>query len=77
MLLPERNRKDLVEVPEEVRKELTFHFVSRIDEVLDLALERDSAVRPVGIGVVPAEDAPSADEAGGAGKELRADLIGT
>jgi ATP-dependent Lon protease len=39
-LLPERNRKDLVEVPQEVRDGLTFHFVSRIDEALDIALER-------------------------------------
>jgi ATP-dependent Lon protease len=40
LVLPERNKKDLVEVPEEVRKVLTFHFVSRIDEALDIALER-------------------------------------
>lgn len=40
VILPERNKKDLVEVPAEVQKGLTFHFVSRIDEVLDIALER-------------------------------------
>ncbi len=40
IILPEKNRKDLVEVPEEVRNSMKFHFVSRIDEALDIALER-------------------------------------
>jgi ATP-dependent Lon protease len=40
IILPERNRKDLVEVPDEVKSQLKFHFVSRVDEVLDLALEK-------------------------------------
>jgi ATP-dependent Lon protease len=40
VILPERNKKDLSEVPEEVRRLVTFHFVTRIDQVLDLALER-------------------------------------
>ncbi len=40
IILPERNRKDLVEVPDEVKNQLKFHFVSRVDEVLDLALEK-------------------------------------
>ncbi len=39
VILPERNRADLDEVPEEVRNEMTFHPVMTIDEVLDLALE--------------------------------------
>ncbi len=39
VILPERNRKDLVEVPEEVRNELSFVFVSRIPAVLDVVLE--------------------------------------
>ena len=40
ILLPERNRKDLMEdLPEEVRAEMTFHFVSDVRDVLDLALE--------------------------------------
>ncbi|AFM43183.1 ATP-dependent proteinase [Desulfosporosinus acidiphilus SJ4] len=38
VLLPEENRKDLEEIPEKVRKLLEFHFVSRIEEVLKLAL---------------------------------------
>ena len=39
VILPERNRGDLDDVPEEVREEMTFHPVMSIDEVLDLALE--------------------------------------
>ncbi len=39
MILPERNRGDLEEVPEEVREQMTFHPVMSIDEVLGLALE--------------------------------------
>jgi ATP-dependent Lon protease len=38
ILLPEKCRKDLPEVPEEIQKELTFHFVSRMEEVLKLVL---------------------------------------
>src|SRR5215218_8506464 len=40
VILPERNRGDLEDVPEEVREAMTFHPVMSIDEVLDLALER-------------------------------------
>jgi ATP-dependent Lon protease len=39
VILPERNRGDLDDVPEEVREQMTFHPVMSIGEVLDLALE--------------------------------------
>src|SRR6476659_8932737 len=39
VILPERNRGDLDEVPEEVREQMTFHPVMSIGEVLGLALE--------------------------------------
>jgi ATP-dependent Lon protease len=39
VVLPERNRGDLDDVPEEVRNEMTFHFAMTIDEVLSVALE--------------------------------------
>jgi ATP-dependent Lon protease len=38
VLLPERNRNDLEEVPEEVRRELDVRFVSRIGDALEVAL---------------------------------------
>ena len=39
VILPERNRPDLDDVPEEVREAMTFHPVITVDEVLELALE--------------------------------------
>jgi ATP-dependent Lon protease len=39
VVIPERNRADLDDVPENVRNELTFHPVMSLDEVLALALE--------------------------------------
>src|SRR5690606_21678550 len=39
VILPERNRGDLDDVPEHVREEMTFHPVMTINEVLDIALE--------------------------------------
>jgi ATP-dependent Lon protease len=39
VVLPERNRGDLDDVPEEVRDAMTFHFAMSIDEVLGVALE--------------------------------------
>ena len=39
VVIPERNRADLDDVPEEVREEMSFHPVLSIDEVLELALE--------------------------------------
>ena len=38
VLLPARNERDLVEVPEELRRDLKFVFVSHVKEVLDIAL---------------------------------------
>jgi ATP-dependent Lon protease len=38
VILPERNRADLDEVPAEVREAMTFHLASSVDEVLAIAL---------------------------------------
>jgi ATP-dependent Lon protease len=43
VILPERNRADLDEVPAEVRDKMRFHPVATIDEVLAIALEPASA----------------------------------
>jgi ATP-dependent Lon protease len=56
VLLPDRNRKDLVDIPETVRKDLELTFVKRIQEALELTLE---AV-PV---VVPGPESPVSSEA--------------
>jgi ATP-dependent Lon protease len=39
IVLPRRNEPDLIEVPEEVRGELAFHFVEHVREVLPIVLE--------------------------------------
>ena len=39
VLLPDRNRKDMVDIPESVRKDLELVFVKRIQEALELTLE--------------------------------------
>jgi ATP-dependent Lon protease len=39
VILPERNRGDLDDVPQEVRDAMTFHFAMSIDEVIENALE--------------------------------------
>jgi ATP-dependent Lon protease len=44
VIVPERNKADLEEVPREVRDELEFVFVNRLDDVLQAALE--SSPRP-------------------------------
>ncbi len=51
VIMPKSNEKDLRDVPEEVRKNMTFMFVERMDEVLHLALlpiasELADAVQP-------------------------------
>lgn len=41
ILMAERNRKDLIDVPQEIKDELTFVFVRRVEEVLHEALGFD------------------------------------
>jgi ATP-dependent Lon protease len=43
VIIPERNRADLDDVPEEVRNEMSFHPVMSLDEVLELSLESSPA----------------------------------
>jgi ATP-dependent Lon protease len=45
VILPAKCKKDVVEVPEEIRNELTFEYVTRIEEVLDLALGKENLAR--------------------------------
>jgi ATP-dependent Lon protease len=46
VLLPKRNEAELEEVPEPIRRGLTIHLVSRVDEVLPLVLDLEAG--PVG-----------------------------
>jgi ATP-dependent Lon protease len=47
VVLPERNRGDLDDVPADVREQLAFHPVMSLDEVLEHALEPARDVAPV------------------------------
>jgi ATP-dependent Lon protease len=45
VILPKRNEKDIDDVPQSVRDSMTFHFASRTEEVLELALEPVATAR--------------------------------
>jgi ATP-dependent Lon protease len=45
VIVPERNRADLDEVPEEVKRDIEFVFVGRMQQVVDAALEESPAPR--------------------------------
>ncbi|MCG3174120.1 MAG: Lon protease 2 [Myxococcota bacterium] len=62
IILPERNKKDLIDIPEETRKEISFHFASHVDEALALALER----KPVPAAPLPKGPAPAGAGSGSA-----------
>lgn len=45
ILLPAQNERDLAEIPEELRRDLTFVFIERAEQVLENALVRPAARR--------------------------------
>jgi ATP-dependent Lon protease len=47
VILPERNRGDLDDVPADVREQMTFHPVMTVGEVLDIALEPARRPQPL------------------------------
>jgi ATP-dependent Lon protease len=59
VILPERNRTDIEDVPEEVRKKMTFIFAQRVDEVFAAAL--DSAPESQGPQAAPESQEQQAD----------------
>lgn len=40
VILPEKNKKDVDDIPSDVRNQMKFYFVSRVQEALELALEK-------------------------------------
>ncbi len=62
VVVPKDNEKDLPEIPENIRNDMTLHLVSSMDEVLKIALERE--IEPLPIPVPGAADtaAPKATE---------------
>jgi ATP-dependent Lon protease len=61
LILSKENEKDLVDIPEEVREELTIHTVDMIDEVLKFAIESDKAEEVLETPQLWSGDAPLAD----------------
>lgn len=49
VILPAGNRRDLRDVPADVRERMTFHYVERMDQIFDVALLGDP--RPVRLAV--------------------------
>jgi ATP-dependent Lon protease len=47
VLIPERNQKDLVDVPKRARTDLKIIPVTHMDEVLSIALEAEPSVEPI------------------------------
>jgi len=44
IILPKLNERDLIEVPEPLKRDIRFHFVDHVEEVLDIALLRKGEV---------------------------------
>ena len=40
ILLPKWNEKDLVDIPEKVRKDIEFHFMEKMIDVLKIAIKQ-------------------------------------
>ncbi len=58
IILAEKNRKDLLDIPEEIRSNLKFHFVSTASEVLKIALDLDCV--SLKVAATPAVSTPAA-----------------
>ncbi len=63
IILPQKNEADIEEIPEEVRNELKFTLATRIDDVLDAALEKEQSV-PKGENYVIPEVEAHGDKVG-------------
>jgi ATP-dependent Lon protease len=59
VIVPERNKPDLDEVPAEVKNDLDFVFVSKMDQLLEAALEEKLQPKPEEKKETPASPAPS------------------
>jgi ATP-dependent Lon protease len=62
VVLPKENERDLVDIPENIRKEMNLHFVTSMDEVLKIALEREIIALPLTSATSPVEIARTTEE---------------
>ena len=44
IILPKNNEKDLQEIPEEIKKDMEFNFISKMDDAVEIALEKQFEV---------------------------------
>lgn len=58
VLIPEGNRRDLDDVPDDVKRDMTITLVSRVDEILPLVLE---APRSGAASIIPPPNSPPED----------------
>jgi ATP-dependent Lon protease len=60
VILPERNRKDVIDIPDQPKKEIEILFVKRMDEILPLVLtEMPKLTGTMTSAVSPAAPPPS------------------
>jgi ATP-dependent Lon protease len=61
VILPDKNKKDLEEVPERIRKQMVFHLAKKMDEIIPLALRVKKRARTnKSPGTPKAQDAEAA-----------------
>jgi ATP-dependent Lon protease len=73
VILPARNEKDLVDVPEQARKEMEFVFAAHMDEVLAAAMDENPVGRKPPVPPTPEGDAKgSKDKPAEKAPEVRA-----
>ena len=41
VILPEKNKKDMADIPDRVKKDMEFHFAGEMCDVLDMVIEKD------------------------------------
>jgi len=61
IIISKENEKDLADIPEEVRDDLTIHTVDMIDEVLNFALEPDKEIERLETPQLWEVNAPATD----------------
>jgi ATP-dependent Lon protease len=53
IILCKSNRKDILEIKESYIKDLTFHYVTEMSEVIDLALTKSKVKKPIDLSIKP------------------------
>ena len=67
VVLPKANEKDLRDVPDNVRREMTFLLAATVDDVLAQTLPHSALARPAGTGI-DGDGAPGRVGSGSAGR---------